>query len=330
MTALPAPTWVVGAGGLLGKAIVRELTRRRLPILTRSVPWADPEASRQGLSAGIDALLDAARGGPWRIAWCAGAGVTGTPATVLDLEVATFSAFLAELAARGVAPAGSALFLASSAGGVYAGAGQAPFTELDPASSISPYGTAKLAAEDAAREFATTSAAGVMIGRIANLYGPGQNLAKPQGLVSHICRSHISGQPISVYVSLDTVRDYLFVDDCAGMIADALDRLARLSERSPADGRGAAPRVAVTKILASHQGVTIGALLGECRRLFKRAPRVVLGTSPFARLQVRDLRLRSVVWPELDRRSLTPLGVGIQATSADMLRSVQLGQRRSG
>jgi UDP-glucose 4-epimerase len=119
-----------------------------------------------------------------------------------------------------------------------------------------------------------------------------------------------------VYVSLDTTRDYLYVDDCAAMICDGLDRLGR--------ERPAAP---VTKILASQQGVTIGALLAETRRLFKRAPRVVLGSSPFAKFQVRDLRLKSVVWSELDRRSMTPLGVGIKATADDLLRATQLGDR---
>lgn len=318
-TAGPAPTLVIGAGGLLGRAMVRTLNRRSQPVLTVRVPWSDSDHALAALSGGIDAMLQASDGGPWRVAWCAGAGVTGTASGVLKEEVSTFRRFLEELAARSSFPAGSGLFLASSAGGVYAGAGQAPFTELDDASSISAYGTAKLQSEQAAREFSASAGVSVLIGRIANLYGPGQNLAKPQGLISHICRSQINGQPISIYVSLDTTRDYLFVDDCAAMIADGLDRLAKSDTAEP-----------VLKIFASQQGVTIGALLGECRRLFKRAPRVVLGSSPFARLQVRDLRLRSNVWPELDRRTLTPLGVGIKATTADLLRSVQLGQRRSG
>ncbi len=310
-----SPTWVVGAGGLLGKALVRTLTARRVPVITRTVPWSDATATRNALIEGFARLREAAGDGPWRIAWCSGAGVTGTPAAVLDQEVEILGDLLDHVA-RGPVPSGSGLFLASSAGGVYAGAGRAPFTETDVVSAISPYGTAKLQAERIARDFAAASGAGVLVGRIANLYGPGQNLAKPQGLVSHICRSQLSGQPLSVYVPLDTTRDYLFVHDCAAMICDGLDRLAR--ER---------PATPVTKILASQQGVTIGALLVETRRVFKRAPRVVLGSSPLAKYQVRDLRLRSVVWPELDRRSMTPLGVGIRATADDLLRATQLGAR---
>ena len=63
------------------------------------------------------------------------------------------------------------------------------------------------------------------MGRIANLYGPGQGLEKPQGLISQIIRSHLIRTPISIYVPLDTMRDYLFAPDCGELVVDALRRL---------------------------------------------------------------------------------------------------------
>ena len=42
-------------------------------------------------------------------------------------------------------------------------------------------------------------------------------------------------------------------------------------------------------------------------------------------MQARDLSLRSRVWPELDRSSLTPFPVGVASTAADLLRLLQLG-----
>ncbi len=307
------PTWVVGAGGLLGRALVRRLRGRGSAVVVGSIPWGDPAAAEQALRLGFDRLTTLAAGGPWRVAWCAGAGVTGTSAAVLDQEVATYTSALDWIAGVGSVPTGSGLFMASSAGGVYAGTGQAPFSERDVAAAISPYGSAKLRMEAVTTDFAQATGAAVLIGRIANLYGPGQNLAKPQGLISHLCRAQLSGKPISIYVPLDTTRDYLYVDDCADIVADGLDRVAHTAGGLP-----------VIKIIASQQGVTIGALLAECRRIFKRAPRVVLGSSPFARYQVRDLRLRSRVWPELDRRTLAPLGSGIKATADDLLRAFAL------
>ena len=96
--------------------------------------------------------------------------------------------------------------------------------------------------------------------------------------------------------------------------------MARLGQ----DQSVTAPGV-VTKIFASQRAITIGAVLGEMHRIFKRPPRIVLGASPTAALQARDLSLRSRVWPELDRRSLTPLPAGIAATAADLQRKLQAG-----
>ncbi len=209
-----APTWVVGAGGLLGGAVVAELGRRGERVLTVPVvPWADSDAALRQLRAGVRSLAE--RSGPRpRVAWCAGAGVTGTPADVLDAEVGVLRRFLEELGRLPPRTLGG-FFFASSAGGVYAGSVEPPFTENHPVVPLSPYGYAKVAAEAAVTRFARETGVPTVIGRIANLYGAGQDLGKAQGLVSHICRSYLTAQPVSVYVSLDTLRDYLYVSDGA-------------------------------------------------------------------------------------------------------------------
>jgi UDP-glucose 4-epimerase len=81
----------------------------------------------------------------------------------------------------------------------------------------------------------------------------------------------------------------------------------------------------VTKIMASQRAITIGAVLGEMRRIFKSSPRIVLGASAVSAMQARDLSLRSRVWPDLDHRVLTPLPAGIAATAADLRRKLQAG-----
>jgi UDP-glucose 4-epimerase len=79
------------------------------------------------------------------------------------------------------------------------------------------------------------------------------------------------------------------------------------------------------KVLASQRGVTIAAVLGELRRVLKQPIRVVRGASVTAKYQARDLRLRSVVWPELDRRVQTPLAAGMCTTVNHMIRQLQAG-----
>jgi len=317
---VPPLTWVIGRGGLLGQSLETALeTAFGTTVLWRPpepISWLAPGAGALDLRRKVGEFLRVAGGRPWSVAWCAGAGVTGTSAIALQLELAALRETLDSLAG---APRGSdgAFFFASSAGGVYAGVGAPPYDESSPVHPLGAYGQAKLDAETLVADWSHATGTPSLIGRIANLYGPGQNLAKAQGLISQICRSHLTGQPVSIYVSLDTLRDYFFAPDCAGMIVEGLARLRQ-------DQSMTQPGV-VTKILASQRAITIGAVIGEMRRIFKRSPRVVLGASPVSAMQARDLSLRSRVWPELDRRLLTPLPVGISATAADLQRRLQAG-----
>ncbi|MBX7445440.1 MULTISPECIES: NAD(P)-dependent oxidoreductase [unclassified Arthrobacter] len=314
---MPDPVWVVGAGGLLGRGLVSALRTRGHEVLTTSIPWLKAEDAKVALRAGAEQLRDVAGGRPWVIAWCAGAGVTGTSQQELDSELDVFNSALNSFAKTLCGPdsAPGRFFLASSAGGVYAGSPNPPYSEESAPQPLAPYGFAKLAAEQAVAEFAAISGTRALIGRVANLYGPGQNLAKPQGLISVFAKAYLTGQPVSVYVSLDTLRDYIFIEDAAALIADCLDRLS---------ASDVVPGQTVTKIIATQRADTIGALIGACKTVFKRKPRIVLGASPFAKAQAHDLRLRSVIWTELDNRQFTPLPVGIDATVRDMqaLRSV--------
>lgn len=295
MTAL-----LVGSGGLLGRQV-----RRRLgdDVLTVAVPWGTPEASA-ALRSGLDRL--ASRGAPWSVLWCAGAGVVATAREDLDTEVRVYAEFLESLARI---PGPGRLFLASSAGGVYAGSPDpAPYTEHSRTGALAPYGEAKLEMERLTAGFVERTGARALVGRLANLYGPGQDLSKPQGLVSQLCLAQLSGQPLGVYVALDTLRDYLYVEDAAALVVEGMERLAR---EGPAY---------VVKILASGRPASVAAVVGELTRTTRRRPPVVFASSPLMARQVRDLRLRSVVWPEIDAVARTPLPVGLARTRASLRR----------
>jgi len=329
VTSGPALTWVIGRGGLLGQSVETALTtamggtldpndsRARLWRPSGPIAWSAPTAGATELREQAAQFLRAAGDRPWSVAWCAGAGVMGTSARALELELLALRETLDALAATQPQGSDGAFFFASSAGGVYAGVDAPPYDESSPVRPLAAYGRSKLDAEALVTAWSLGCGTPSLIGRIGNIYGPGQNLAKAQGLISQMCRSPLTGEPLSIYVSLDTLRDYLFAPDCADLIVHGL---ARLREEQSATK----PRV-VTKILASQRAITIGAVLGEMRRIFKRSPRIVLGASAVSAVQARDLSLRSRVWPELDRRTLTPLPAGIAATAADLRRRLQAG-----
>jgi UDP-glucose 4-epimerase len=171
--------------------------------------------------------------------------------------------------------------------------------------------------EDQVSRFADTTGTACLVGRIANLYGPGQDLTKPQGLVSQLSRAHLTRQPISIYVSLDTMRDYVYAADVGDLVAAGLAALRSRTGRQQAQ--------VVVKVIASGASLTIGSLIAHSTRHHRARPQVIVKAPQEGSGQIRDLRLRSVVWPQLDTWLRTPLLVGMARTATDV--AVQL---RSG
>lgn len=270
---------------------------------TSAIPWADHESAKSLLLQECTDFFDVTGADSWNIVWAAGAGVNGTTADQFALENELVTDILTKVSTvAGERRGNGTFFLASSAGGVYAGSTGAPHNEATQPVPLGDYGRAKLDSESIAQDFGVRTGIDVVIGRFANLYGPGQNLGKPQGLISHLCRGYLMASPVSIYVPMDTLRDYLFVTDAAEMVADTLE----LSSR-----RSSTP---MTKIYASGSAVTIGSILGACRTVFRRRPNVVLAASPLAAFQGRDLRLRSTVLTDIDRRTHRTLPAGIAST----------------
>ncbi|HKO50508.1 MAG TPA: NAD-dependent epimerase/dehydratase family protein [Polyangiaceae bacterium] len=288
--------WVIGAGGLLGSSVRRELDRDAWRA-SQPFNWTDPERLRQDFSDAVRAFCDrlaAEPGRAWAIAWCAGAGVVATSAQALAAETVAFQHFLTLLAAEpelGARP--GCISLASSAGGVYGGCFVSPITEATPPQPISPYGFAKLEQEQLLMAWAASQPnVSVVIARFSNLYGPGQRLDKPQGLVSHASRCLIYGAPLHVYVSTDTIRDYLFAEDAGHALVVVLRRV------------GYEKQLPVIKLIASEKEISISGLLGVFRQISRRKLRVVAGLHRLAVLQPKRLQFRSQVWPDPTQRNL--------------------------
>lgn len=320
--------FVVGGGGLLGRAVVEQLQQQDLTVrVARNVPWSENEPALECLMSQLDGFIHEvfpSRGESdsaslpaheaWSIIWCAGAGVTGTSEEELDREVELFSHFLLSLVEthRQLIPT-LTFFYASSAGGVYAGAEVPPFTEDSTTAPLAPYGFAKLRCEEATQVLCNAGAT-VAIGRISNLYGPGQNISKPQGLVSHLCLAHHKGVYNKIFVSLDTLRDYIYIDDAASLVLRFIDVCTQK-----------APGRRTIKILASGQSLSVAEIVGTARTLLKRAPQFVHSASHQTALQARDLRLKSIVFPEIDHFPKRSFPSGFMMTNLDIGYRYRLG-----
>ena len=316
--------WVLGRGGLLGSHLERLLPRE----MPGAVPWVPPgsgfswdEPSRLATQIGEAAhsFGDAVRqrNSSWIAAWCAAVGGVGATPEALRGET---DALRHTLAALGTAigdeqkrPPGILLF-SSSAGGVYGESPALPLTEHSPCRPISAYGRAKLEQEAAVLGWAANSRVSCLVPRLSNLYGPGQNLARPVGLIARLSQSFVRRSPLHVYVPLDTLRDYLHVGDAARAILQALDRL-RLAERP----------TSVVKIVASEQSISVAGVIGIFARVAKRAPRIICMPSPASRQQPTRLRFRSVVWADRVPRRVD-LTAGIHDVYQDHLSLFQHGR----
>lgn len=307
----PALFWVLGRGGMLGSHIESALATHvpaariwRPPIA--SLSWTHSPSLRQELESCAERFSAAVgeHDGRWGVIWAAGAGVIGTSPAALAAEVDTWQVVLSLIAERIVDRHGGGLvFLSSSAGGVF---GQCPdpcITEASTCRPISAYGLTKKRQEEALEDWAARHP-GVdwCVGRISNLYGAGQNVDKPQGLISHVSRCMLWQQPVRIYVPLDTIRDFIHVDDCANRIARFID--ARLAGDGPS-----LPRL---KIFAAEEPTSVAQIIGCFMHLGShRHPRIICAPSPLAEQQPRRLLFRSIVPPDTRSAHTTPLQVGV-------------------
>lgn len=197
--------------------------------------------------------------------------------------------------------------LASSAGGVYAGCSHPPFDDRTAPHPLSPYGELKLTQEQAASRL-LDAVCPVVIARISNLYGPGQNLDKLQGLVSRLALSAVTKQPVTMFVSLDTIRDYIDADDAAVVLLHWAHKAVREQPEHP-----------WIRVVASGQPVSLGALIHLAQDVTRTRIPVAVGEHASAAAQARDLRLTPSDDGHVHALVRTTLPEGIKRVHLDIL-----------
>jgi UDP-glucose 4-epimerase len=123
------------------------------------------------------------------------------------------------------------VIVASSGGAVYAENNALPVGEEAPKWPISPYGSAKLAAEYYLGTFAQLYGLESVVLRYSNVYGPRQNPDGEAGVVAIFARRILRGEPITIFGDGLQTRDLVFVTDVAEANLRASDcTLRRLND----------------------------------------------------------------------------------------------------
>lgn len=314
--------WVVGRGGMLGSRMARALAESGCDVWHQSgaFPWqedarvVDQMAERTREFATSIRSTAATR---WTVVWAAGAGTVGSTPQSLAAETRMLTALLQGLddAAELWNGCEGAFFFASSAGTIYGNADNV-LTEESPTVPVSPYGREKLVQETLLRQWASAHPRSrVLLARITNLYGEGQDMRKAQGIISHVARSILLRRPVHIYVPFDTARDYVYAGDCATHAVACMERL------------WAEPAGVTVKLLAAQRVTTLADIIGTFARVAKRPPLVMYDPSRSPLQHARSIRFRSIVWPEL-LPQVTPLCAGIHRVLLHQLSLLGQGRLR--
>ena len=279
--------WVIGAGGLLGGALARALEQQGdtdLHAVEQDLAWGRNELLALQWDREVAAFAKTSAGaGRWLLVWAAGVSSMSSDASILSVESRALDLLLERLMAEPVLrTTPGCLVLASSAGAIY---GQSREDVICEASAVAPgtaYALHKLAQEGKIRRVVEArSGWTALLARYSTLYGPGQSRDKAQGLISQFARRIVANEVVHIYVPLDTIRDYIFVDDAAERTLAVLR-----------DVRGR-PGFVVLKIIAAEQATSIAQLVGVLRRVSRRPVRLVTSVNKLSSLYVRCIRFRS-------------------------------------
>ena len=97
-----------------------------------------------------------------------------------------------------------------------------PIDEETLAIPINHYGNLKLCIENTFRTFNKQFNTNVIIARIANPYGPGQDYSKGVGFIDAALKRAIHNQTIEIWGDGTVIRDYIYIDDVCHMLASLI------------------------------------------------------------------------------------------------------------
>lgn len=106
----------------------------------------------------------------------------------------------------------------SSGGTIYGDIDSPMIGETTAPEPRSPYGIGKLTIEGYLRYFNFTSGLEYIVYRVANPYGPGQNIYGKQGVIPIFMHRFLNKEPLTIYGDGSMIRDYIFIDDLVDMI----------------------------------------------------------------------------------------------------------------
>lgn len=111
----------------------------------------------------------------------------------------------------------------SSGGTVYGNCQVQPIDEEVLPVPINHYGNVKLCIENAIRTFNYQAYTKMLIARISNPYGVGQDFNKGVGFIDAVLKRTIMNKEIEIWGDGENIRDYIYIDDVCKMLIKLLE-----------------------------------------------------------------------------------------------------------
>lgn len=126
----------------------------------------------------------------------------------------------------------------SSGGTVYGNQKLQPILETAVPVPINHYGNLKLCIENTIRTFNFQMKKNMLVARISNPYGPGQDYHKGVGFIDAAIKRALAGETIEIWGDGTVIRDYIYIDDLCKMLYALIDYHGEIEVFNLSSGTG--------------------------------------------------------------------------------------------
>jgi UDP-glucose 4-epimerase len=225
------PILVLGAAGFIGSHLTRSLlkdgwrvrafSRRFDPRQVKQLGYSDRIQIHEG-SVFDESALTSALQGVSTVINLLSFSVPTTSSRLPQTEITTTVQANNLLLSAMIKSGATRLVFPSSGGTIYGDVGNRPAHETDPPAPRLSYGLGKLICEETIHFYHRMYGLSYLILRISNAYGAARIRRVSQGVIDVFLEQAYAGQPLHIWGNLDTVRDYIFIDDLMAAILKLL------------------------------------------------------------------------------------------------------------
>jgi len=251
--------------GLIGSAVVRAIMQEGMPsAITLPFSWKDPDRREDDLTSMRETMLRTMAGSVRHVevVWTAGPAGFGAGWAEVEEELAAFERVVRIcLLLRDTFPTARHRFhMMSSAGGIFEGQRFVGKQALP--TPCRPYGHLKLEQEQRAKRLPASIVP--FIYRASSVYGLGL-FGGRAGLIVTLIKSAKQYSPSHIVGRLDTIRDYVLVNDIGKFVAQCMNKAAKQPERF---------------LLASGRATAVSEVLGIVSKVIGRPLYLKIDAAP--------------------------------------------------